>query len=97
MGTGDCFVARFSTSLERQMDRMPKHILSKLLAWVAWIKLNGLESTRRRTGLHDEPLQGARCGQRSVRLSLSDRAIYIERREGAVNWIEILEVNKHEY
>ena len=46
-------------------------------------------------GYHDEPLQGIRRGQRSVRMNKAYRLIYrlIEDRVH----IEILEVNKHEY
>ena len=48
-------------------------------------------------GFHDEPLKGKRQGQRSVRLNRAYRAIYVERGTGAVELIEVLEVNKHEY
>ncbi len=44
---------------------------------------------------HDEPLKGQRIGQRSIRLSKSYRAIYIEHNDDII--IEVIEVNKHEY
>jgi len=48
-------------------------------------------------GLHDEPLKEDRQGQRSIRLNRAYRAIYVERDEGEVELVEVIEVNKHEY
>jgi len=60
-------------------------------------KLAGLRSVRTSSGFHDEPLKGIRLGQRSIRLSREYRAIYIERSDGTVEFLEVIEVNKHEY
>lgn len=48
-------------------------------------------------GYHDEPLKGKRVGQRSIRLNRAYRAIYEIDETGQVHFIEVLEVNKHEY
>ena len=48
-------------------------------------------------GYHDEALRGKRKGQRSIRLNRAYRAIYTIDKSGNINFIEILEVNKHEY
>jgi proteic killer suppression protein len=51
---------------------------------------------RKRPGFHDEPLKGKRQGQRSIRLNKAYRAIYeVDPQEP--HFIEVVEVNKHEY
>jgi proteic killer suppression protein len=53
--------------------------------------------TRRIPGYHDEPLKGARTGQRSVRLSRAYRAIYEIRADDSIEFVSVEEVNKHDY
>lgn len=57
----------------------------------------GLVETRKRPGWHDEPLQGNRKGQRSIRLNKQWRAIYVINIENEVEFVEVIEVNPHEY
>ena len=57
----------------------------------------GLEEVRKRPGYHDEPLLGDRRGQRSIRLNRSWRAIYVILSDGRIEFVEVQEVNKHEY
>ena len=57
----------------------------------------GLREVRKIPGYHDEPLKGQRFGQRSIRLSKAYRAIYKIDRSGEIHFIEVIEVNKHEY
>jgi len=64
---------------------------------VTAVKLAGLRSVRTSSGFHDEPLKGARLDQRSIRLSREYRAIYFEGRDGTSEFLEVIEVNKHEY
>ncbi len=47
-------------------------------------------------GLRDEALVGDREGQRSVRLSRGYRAFYVLR-NGEVQLVSVIQVNKHEY
>ena len=42
----------------------------------------GLRETRKIKGYHDEPLQGDRKGQRSIRLNKAYRAFYIVKEDG---------------
>ncbi len=86
-----------SRQAERDLEKVPKHIAVKLLSWVEAVESEGLENIRRISGYHDEPLKGTRVGQRSIRLSLSYRAIYEIRLEGPPRIIEVREVTKHEY
>ena len=48
-------------------------------------------------GFDDEPVKGARAGQRSVRLAKAYRAIYRIAAEGTVEFVSVEEVNKHAY
>ena len=76
--------------------KVPRYIATKLQIWVDDIEENGLEEVRKIPGYHDEPLQGERRGERSVRLSISYRAIYTEQFD-EIEFIRIEEVNKHGY
>lgn len=84
-------------SVSKQLERLPSHIVKKFYAWVSAIRLAGLRQVRMSPGFHDEPLRGQRAGQRSVRLSRDYRAIYEERKDGCIEFIEVIEVNLHDY
>ena len=65
-------------------------------------ELDGVEvrAMRRALGVRlaeDEPLKGKRQGQRSIRLNKGFRAIYTIDTGGVIHFLEIAEVNKHEY
>jgi len=57
----------------------------------------GLAEVRKIAGYHDEPLKGKRKGQRSIRLNIAYRAIYVINEENVLQFVEIIEVNKHDY
>lgn len=80
----------------KDLRTVPDFIRDKLLGWVGAVELSGLEEVRKVPGYHDEPLKGKRKGQRSIRLSRSYRAIYVVVR-GAIEFVSVEEVNKHEY
>lgn len=90
----DVEISRFA---EKQMARLPRHIVKNLLAWVRDVERRGLEEVRKISGYHDEPLQGYRWGQRSIRLNRSYRAIYIVLQNEKVHFVSIEEVSKHDY
>jgi len=75
----------------------PRSNRHKFLAWVSAIELVGVISVRRSPGFHDEPLKGARKGERSIRLNKAYRAIYVESKSGKIEIIEVLEITHHEY
>lgn len=87
----------WGNKVAKQLDRLPEHIRDKFYSWVDDIDLLGLADVRKRPGWHDEPLKGERIGQRSIRLSRAYRAIYLVRRGGQVELLEVIEVSKHEY
>lgn len=82
---------------QRQLRKVPAYIVRKLLAWVESVERDGLEEVRKIPGFHDEPLQGDRRGQRSIRLSIAYRAIYEIRKDGLVEFASVEEVSKHDY
>lgn len=86
-----------SDKAKKEILKLPSFIVTKLLAWVDDVEVRGLEMVRKIPGYHDEPLKGDRKGQRSIRLNKSYRAIYIIKNDGTIEFIEIAEVNKHEY
>ena len=86
-------IARRAT---KQLRKVPQHIRLNLMVWVTAVEFDGLEVVRKAPGYHDEPLKGARAGQRSIRLSRSYRAIY-EVKRGAVQFVSVEEVSKHDY
>ena len=81
----------------KSLQKLPKHIALKLQAWVDGVGEEGLLAMRRIPGYHDEPLHGKRTGQRSIRLSKAYRAIYRIDSEENLHFVEIIEVNKHDY
>ena len=93
---GEIRTVVWSRRVARQLNRLPIAIREKFHAWVAAVRLAGLREVRKTPGFHDEPLKGDRKGQRSVRLNLAWRAIYVERIEG-IELIEVIEVTHHDY
>ena len=85
-----------SKSARKDILKVPFYVVRKLQDWVEDVEDRGLHEVRKIPSYHDEPLQGNRKGQRSMRLSKSYRAFYREV-DGEIIWVEVIEVNKHEY
>jgi len=81
----------------KQLRKVPRHVVIKLMAWVEATEADGLEETRKIPGFHDEPLSGQRQGQRSIRLSRAYRALYRIEVHDRVPTARIEEVTKHAY
>jgi proteic killer suppression protein len=93
----DIYDVIWGRRVKKQLERAPPQIGRKFFAWVVAVRLAGLRDVRKNPGFHDEPLRGQRAGQRSIRLNRGWRAIYVERQSGAVELVEVIEVNHHEY
>lgn len=94
----DIFEVRLHENVEKKdLKKVPRYILVKLLAWVDDVSVRGIKEVRKTPGYHDEPLTGKRVGQRSIRLSKAYRAIYIIAESNNIEFIKVIEVNKHEY
>ncbi len=91
------FDVELSKQAMHDLRKVPSYIAQKLQAWIHHIAYYELHETRRVSGYHDEQLKGERFGQRSIRLNRSYRAIYQIDKEGSVEIICVLEVNKHDY
>lgn len=94
----DIFEVVLAKPLIRELKRVPKHIVLSLQGWIESVQLDGLVQTRKIPGYHDEPIKGKeRAGQRSIRLNKAWRAFYRIDELNVVHFIEVIEVNKHEY
>ncbi len=85
-----------SKQAKKQIDRLPEHIATKLLAWVSQVEKMGLEEVRKTPGYHDEPLKGQLQGLRSIRLSRGYRAYYRIVRD-KIEFVYVEGVDRHEY
>ncbi len=85
-----------SKKAQKDLKKVPKYIVEKLLFWVDSVHTDGLEKVRKTLGYHDEPLLGDRKGQRSIRLNQAYRAFYLVE-DGVLQLVEVIEVNKHKY
>ena len=93
----DIVEVRVSKQVEKDLRSVPAHIAFKLQSWIDGVRNEGLREIRKRPGFHDEPLKGKCQGQRSIRLNKGYRAIYEIDTSGTIHFIEVVEVNKHEY
>lgn len=93
----DIFDVELTRQAEKDLRKLPDYVVLKLYAWIDDLGHRGLRKVRKTPGYHDEPLRGKRKGQRSIRLSKAYRAIYRIADDGAIEFIQVLEVNKHEY
>jgi proteic killer suppression protein len=78
------------------LEKAPQAIRSKFNSWANAVQLKGLVAVQQVSGYHDEPLQGQRKGQRSVRLNKQWRAIYTVTEQDQI-LVTVLEVNAHDY
>ncbi len=91
------FRATLTRNAEKQLRKVPRHVMVKLKAWVVIVEKQGLEEARRIPGFHDEPLSGSLYGKRSIRLSKAYRAIYEIQNDASGALASIKEVTNHEY
>jgi len=93
----DIFEVKLSSKAEDDLKKIPSHIVFKLQVWIDGVRKYGLREMKKRSGFHDEPLKGDRKKQRSIRLNKAYRAFYTTDKYGAIHFIEVIEVNKHDY
>lgn len=86
-----------SEPAKRDLKKLPQSIAIKLYQWIEAISHDGLLEVRKISGYHDEPLQGKRKGQRSIRLNRAYRVIYELNTNEHMDIVEVMEVNKHDY
>lgn len=90
---------KISKNAKKDLKKVPAFIVTKLQTWIGMVETVGIRQARKVKSFHDELLKGQRKGQRSIRLNKAYRAIYSECENGDIefNYIEIDEVNKHDY
>lgn len=93
----DTYNVILSAKAAENLKKVPLSIELKLRAWIKVVGEKGLREVKKISGYHDEPLKGKLKGKRSIRLSISYRAIYVLTENGDINFIEVKEVNKHAY
>ncbi len=86
-----------SKNAEKDILKIPNYIQTKLRMWVNDVEKLGLAEVQKISGYHDEQLKGERKGQRSIRLNKAYRAIYRILDNGKIEFVQIEEVNKHDY
>jgi toxin HigB-1 len=86
-----------SATAEKQLRKVPAHIVKKFALWVDLVAMEGLAAARAIPGYRDHGLKGDWKGYRAIRLSDAYRAIYQERADGTVQTVYVEEVNKHVY
>ncbi|HSW93236.1 MAG TPA: hypothetical protein VLJ15_02645 [Gammaproteobacteria bacterium] len=93
----DIYDVVISTKAKKNLKKVPLSIALKLQGWIDAVGHSGLSEVKKIPGYHDEPLKGKRKGQRSIRLNIAYRAIYTINKDGVISFVNIEEVNKHEY
>lgn len=86
-----------SDTAEKQLAKVPGHIVKKFALWVDLVTVEGLAAARGIPGYRDHVLRGEWKGYRAIRLSAAYRAIYQERQAGTIHLVYVEEVNKHDY
>jgi len=74
---------------------IPLQVLKKYELWKDLVFRHGPEILKEFPGFHDEKLKGDRKGQRSSRLNLQYRVIYVV--NGADVIVYVLELTPHKY
>jgi addiction module RelE/StbE family toxin len=86
-----------SSTVQKQLAKIPGHIVTKFALWVDLVSGEGLAAARAIPGYRDHVLKGQWKGYRAIRLSAAYRAIYQERQAGSIHLVYVEEVNKHDY
>lgn len=82
-------------NIEKTCRKLPTKVVKKYELWKNIIFRHGPLKLREFPGFHDEALKGTRKGQRSSRLNLQYRVIYIAEKESVT--VLVLEITPHEY
>ena len=94
-------VVHLSKKTDKGLRKAPRQVQEKAAFWKKLVETRGLPKARQIKGFHDEPLEGDRKGQRSIRLNIQWRAIYVSGKssldEEEIELVEVIEVNPHRY
>ena len=73
-----------SSTAEKQLAKIPGHVVRKFALWVDLVSVEGLSAARAIPGYRDHVLQGEWKGYRAIRLSAAYRAMGVIRFGGQV-------------
>ena len=82
-------------TIEKTISRLPLQVVKKYELWKDIVFRHGPDKLREFPGFHDEKLKGERVGQRSSKLNLQYRVIYLV--EEDIVTVYVLEINPHDY
>ena len=82
-------------SVQKTCRKLPAQVLTKYELWKDIVFRHGPDKLNEFPGFHDEKLRGDRSGQRSSRLSIQYRVIYVVKRD--IVTIRVLDINPHDY
>ena len=82
-------------SIQKTCRKLPVQVLKKYELWKDIVFRHGPDKLKEFPGFHDENLKGDRSGQRSSRLSIQYRVIYVVNRN--IVTIRVLDINPHDY
>lgn len=88
---------RMTKSAEKDLAKAPENVQLIFDQWLEDVADDGLEEVRKLPGWHDEPLKGKLKGIRSIRLGRKWRAFYVEKEDGTIRFVEVKEINPHDY
>lgn len=80
---------------QKQLDKIPVHILKRYEKWKDIVKISGPEGLQQIKGFYDHALKGKWQGYRSSYLNETFRVIYWVNRDEVC--VRVVEVNLHDY
>ncbi len=84
-----------SKAAEKNINKLPDHILEKYEFWRNVVQISGIEGLKQFAGFKDHPLKGEWAGYRSSYLNSAYRVIYTyEKNEFK---IYVIDVSHHDY
>ncbi len=81
--------------ISKTCKKVPIQVVKKYELWKYIVRRHGPDKLREFPGFHDEKLTGKRKKQRSSRLSLKYRVIYMVKQD--IVTVSVLEINPHKY
>lgn len=82
-------------SIAGSCRKLPAQVVKKYELWKAIVFRHGPDKLREFPGFHDEKLKGDREGQRSSRLNIQYRVIYMVEKD--IVMVSVIDINAHKY
>lgn len=82
-------------TIEKICKKLPSTIVKMYELWKSIVSRHGPEKLKEFQGFNDEKLKGQRSGQRSSRLNIQYRVIYVVEKD--IVTVEVLEITPHRY